>query len=395
MIRLLLILLCLASPVAAESLSGIVRWEGEKTIKEMLRVESGAELTIASGSVIHLQRGGLEISGRLIVSGVTFEGSGGNGIILKNSDASVIEKSTLRGFRTALEVFGGAPQLHQLKLEENEVGIELRQKSAAAISDCRFNNNHKVGLFVKDESTPQVTGNTFSGTGRFGAYLYRATPRLFSGNRFEKNATGLAISHYGSDGEIISNHFYGNEVGILVDRAARPTLRENTLSQNTIGLRLEKRADAEIHGNRLSRNETAIFVAFSSYPQIHGNDLAENGMALKLEHQSSTWERERGSSMRQQKSRSGGVFAGRQGGSEVTESMRAPQEMDGTVDARNNWWGDVGQKELKGLPGEGNPTFIFDGRDVATFSEGGKDYPLDTVRFSPWLSTNPLADKDL
>ena len=61
-----------------------------------------------------------------------------------------------------------------------------------------------------------------------------------------------------------------------------------------------------------------------------------------------------------------------------------PANLDGTVDARENWWGKdvfIGDQKLN----IENPSFIYDGRDQPTFTEEGVDYPLDKVRFSPWL----------
>jgi hypothetical protein len=68
----------------------------------------------------------------------------------------------------------------------------------------------------------------------------------------------------------------------------------------------------------------------------------------------------------------------------VTEADRQPAVLDGTVDARGNWWGHAGNLELARIGEQGNPSFIHDGRDQATFVEQGKNYPLDTVAFSPW-----------
>ena len=118
----------------------------------------------------------------------------------------------------------------------------------------------------------------------------------------------------------------------------------------------------------------AIKLAFSSYPRITGNDFAGNPLALRLEFQSSTWEREQGAAARAGEVAAIGAFGSGQGGKTVTEAERRPTELDGTIDARGNWWGDEGTAELIRIGAQGNPSFIHDGQDQPTFVEKGKSY---------------------
>ena len=43
-----------------------------------------------------------------------------------------------------------------------------------------------------------------------------------------------------------------------------------------------------------------------------------------------------------------------------------------------------GTVELSKIGVSGNPSFIHDGRDQATFVDGGEEYPLDKVAHTPW-----------
>lgn len=392
MSRLLTLLTLLLLPISAPALTLSVdtRWQGELTFAEEVRLEPGATLTVEPGATVRFSSGGLEVAGRLVASGVRFTGSEWSGVVLKGCDsATVLRDCTVEGARIGILVRGGEPRLKDLVLSGNETGMELRQKTTAEVSGCRFRGNSKVGLFIKDEAAPAVTECRFEDNGKFGAYIYRALPRRFAGNTFRCNPTGLMVSHFGSDPRIEGNRFEKNELGILVDRAARPELTGNLLRDNGTGIRLYRRSDPLVGGNLIEKNGVGISVAFSSYPRLRGNDFLDNRTALLLEYQSSDWEKEKGRAAREAESSSRGPF-GQSARSEVTEADRGPRQLAGAVDARNNWWGLEGTAELTRIGKEGNPSFIADGRDTPTFVDEGKSYPLDTVLFAPW-STKPLT----
>jgi hypothetical protein len=382
---LLLILLLGAVPAQALTLAHDTRWSGELRFNELVVVPAGVTLEIAAGTRINFTTGGLEVAGRLIADQARFSGKQWDGLTLKGCDAQTrLRAVDISGARTALLVQGGSPLLDRITAHDNEVGMELRGKSAATVSDGVFTGNRKVGLFIKDDSVARVTGCRFEANGKYGAYIYRARPVAFSGNRFNGNPVGLMIAYFGSDPKVEGNRFENNETAIEVDRAAQPELRGNLLRGNRTALSLQRRADPQVVGNRFSDNQVAIKLAFSSYPHITGNDFTGNPLALKLEFQSSAWEREQGAAARAGEVAAVGAFGSGQGAKTVTEAERKPATLDGTIDARGNWWGEAGNLELARGGEPGNPTFIHDGRDQPTFLEKGKNYPLDTVVFAPW-----------
>ena len=385
---LLCILLLGAAPALALTLSRDTTWQGQRELREEVRVAAGATLTILPGSKITFSGGHLEVAGRLVADDATFSGSGWGGILLKGCDnTTIIRNCRIEGAKTGLFIGGGAPRLEGTTLQGNEVGIELKQQSAATIRDCRISDNRKVGLFIKDESTPEISGCTFSKNGKYGVYIYRALPARLTANTFTENDTALMISNAGSDPLIEGNIFKMNKIAILVDRAARPRLTENILRDNQTGVRLYRRADAEITGNRFERNNDALSIAYSSYPRINHNDFVTNRRAVFLEFQSSAWEKSNGSTVRENEAESRGAFGQGSGHAADAEARRRPDaELNGTVDARHNWWGEEGSHELTRIGAGGNPTFIHDGRDAPTFVDGGKEWPLDRVSFAPWQS---------
>lgn len=381
------LMLAMALPAAALTIDRETVWKGDLHFREPVRVKAGATLTVAPGSRIVFDGGKLEVAGRLVADAARFSGSNWEGIVLKGCDATtVISGGSVTGAKTGIFVGGGAPRIVGVALQENEVGLELKQKSAAEVRDCRIERNRKVGLFIKDESTPQVSGTLIRQNGKFGIYIYRAIPERFSGNRFEENETALMIANAGSDPLVEGNRFERNRLAISIDRAARPQLRGNLLRGNQVGIKLYRRADAEIVGNRFEENQVALSLAFSSYPTIAGNDFRGNRRALELEYQSSLWESEKGEATREAEAGTRGAFGQPTGHAETAEARRRPEVLTGWVEARNNWWGEEGTAELERLGSEGNPSFIQDGRDSPTFVEGGRTWPLDRARFAPWRS---------
>jgi parallel beta-helix repeat protein len=387
---LLLIVLLISVPAQALVIEQATRWQGEMQFAETVVVPQDVTLTVASGSRIVFTSGGLEVSGALVAGQVEFTGENWQGITLKGTDGQTrLQGGSISGAKTGLLVQGGMPRIEAVAFKDNKVGLELRGKSAAHIEGCLFTANRKVGLFIKDESVATVLDCRFTQNGKFGAYIYRASPARFSGNRFINNPTGLMVAYFGSDPLIEGNHFEGNDTGIQVDRAARPELRGNRIERNRLGLYLYRRSDPLVTANRLTGNEVGILVAYSSYPRINGNDIEANGLALKLEFQSSQWELQLGAVARAGETAGRSSFGG-QAARTVTEEDRRARDLDGTVDVRNNWWGEQETLALGKTGQKGNPAFIHDGRDQETFVDAEKTYPLDTVVFTPW-SEQPLT----
>jgi len=385
-----LLLQLLAQPVMARVITSVEHWQGEVRIDEPVRVDADGQLIIAPNTQV-IASASLEVAGRLQATDVTFSGVNWPGIVLKGADLeTVLTRCRVSGATTGISVIGGAPRLSKLVLEKNRVGIELRQKSSALVEDSLFRENTRVGLFLKDDVSAVVRGNRFEQQGKFGVYIYRSQPEVFRDNRFELNPTGLMISHFGSDPLIEKNIFRNNRTGVLVDRTAKPQLRGNLFEDNEIGIDLYRRSDPHILKNRLSKNRQAIRIRYSSYPRIEQNDFIANESALVLAFQSSRWETQKGQAARQKQVGAVGAFGGKNQ-KQVSEDQRRAKGLDGTVDARNNWWGEPETRLLESAPADANLVWILDGRDTPTFEEGGQTYPLDRVR---WLPFSPHAWTD-
>ncbi|MCF6177836.1 MAG: right-handed parallel beta-helix repeat-containing protein [Geopsychrobacter sp.] len=380
---LCLLFLLLPSVVSTRVVTTTEHWQGEVRLTEPLLIEKDAKLIIAPGTQV-FSTSVIEVKGALQARDVSFSGEDWPGLVLKNStDKTVLRTCRIRGAKTGITVIGGAPLLTNLMVENNRVGIELRQKSRARVIDSLFQNNSRVGLFIKDESTSIVRGNRFEHQGKFGAYIYRAQPQDFSQNQFLDNDTGLMISHFGSNPRIKANRFMRNRLAIKVDRTAKPRIEENIFEDNQTALKLYRRSDPVIEANLFKQNLLAIHISFSSYPLIRHNNFIANKQALMLEFQSATWEKEKGALARQDQLASRGAFGG-QKQDRVSEEQRRARQLDGTVDARENWWGGDETRLLEQGGLDMNPAWIDDGQDRPLFEEGGGEYPLDRVRWFPY-----------
>jgi parallel beta-helix repeat protein len=378
----LLLLFALIRPAAALTLSEDTHWQGQLSFAETVRVQAGVTLTVESGAEVRFETGALDVAGTLQARDARFYGEGWQGIILRGG-ADLLERCVISGAETGVQVMGGAPRLIDVRVEGGTTGIELRRRSRAQLSGCTIRDQGEVGLFVKDESAPRVERCLFEKNGRFGVYLHRSVPQLFSGNRLVANPVGLMVAWYGTDPEIRNNEFEQNGAAIQVDRAARPLITGNRIHDNETGLLLSRRADARVRRNLVHDNRIGIQVEYSSYPVIRENDLAGNGTALVLHHQSSAWEKANGEAMRNKQSFAGGPFNRNPSGAK--EAAPPPAVLTGTVDARRNWWGEEATAQLRTHQGRGNLVFIHDSRDEPFFEDGGVNYPLDRVEFAPWL----------
>lgn len=388
--KLWFLILCALLPTTAQALTIAedTLWRGTLEFAEPVRVERGATLRVEPGTQVRFQGGGLEVLGRLEARDAQFSGTDWEGIQL-HAGEHLLENCRISGARLGLLVLGGAPQLIGLEIFANGTGLELRRQSSAEVRDCRIRDNQTVGLFLKDEARPRVRNCVIEGNGRFGVYVYRSNPTLFRDNLLRANPVGLMVAYYGSDPEIGGNRLVGNEIGIQVDRAARPVLVGNDISGGGTGVLLSRRADARVRHNRIHGNRIGVQVEYSSYPVIRENDLAGNAMALVLSHQSSAWERANGEAARSAESGGRGAF-GQAARQPADAAALQPRVLTGTVDAKHNWWGEAAVEELARDAGYGNPSFIHDGRDEPYFEDAGVKYPLDVVEFAPWRDA-PLA----
>ena len=359
------------------------RWAGKLSFDEDVVVPAGIQLSVAPGTVVDFDQAALHVSGTLVAREARFTGTGWGGIVLKGTGASTqLSDVHISRAKVGITVQGGSPVFDRMVFSANDIGLELRGQALGQVTNSSFLDNDKVGLFVKDNSTTAIVACRFTNNGRFGAYLYRANPQRFTDNRFVDNAVGLMIGYHGSDPTIEKNRFENNDIAVQVDRAARPTLQANRIVNNRTGLYVYRRSDPLVTGNQFQANGIGILIAYSSYPQIVGNDFVGNDLAMKLEYQSSAWEAQRGAQTRTQEVAAKSVFAG-QGMRAVSEQDRQAKRLDGTVAASGNWWGPEGTLELMSSE-KSNPTFIHDGRDQATFVDAGQTYPLDIVVFEPW-----------
>jgi len=442
-LSLLATLLLLASVALGLEPAGQVQgetcWRGEVLLRQAVRVEPAAVLTIAPGTVIRPQspQAKLIVAGILKVQGtanepVTFAAPAGwEGIEFVEappgssfdhavfSRAAIAVSSVATGFTlrhctfrdggTAVKLLREAsPVIEENLFAGNEIGIDSEMKSVALIRRNRFSGHRNTAILVSHNSVGAIEGNTFEnnkqGVGvlqkypdRIGGNLFRGnevgiycnqtqdTPQI-SGNTFEGNRLAVANVSF-SYPEVADNLFTGNDIAIRNDQFGSPRIVRNLFRGNKTAVYNYRKSNPVIENNLIEQNELALFCDYSSYPMVHRNNFRQNAMGVRLGiYQSGDWEKRFGSKAIVQKE-----AAARNGRSPLL--AHSASDISDVVDVSNNWWGDDTAK-LKRAGVDGNLEMFHDRRDqpqVVYEGFGPGSYALDLIRYAPWL-TAPVAD---
>jgi len=193
----------------------------------------------------------------------------------------------------------------------------------------------------------------------------------------------------GARAHVSRSVFRGNGTGILAEKTARPAVEGCEVTGNETGMAFRRRAEGTVKGCRFEENGTGVLVEYSSYPVFRGNAFrGTRGAAVRLRHQSAEWEGEATEGDREDAGAPGAPFGGgdaargdfRPGNDGRTGVSPAGPPgkragLTGTVDFRENDWGELQQQVDRG----GNVAGIHDGVDEPFFEYKGKRYRMDTV----------------
>jgi parallel beta-helix repeat protein len=379
------------APASAEA--GSREISGERAFTGETVLPAGESWTVAPGAVLKFRGGRLVVRGRLLVEGsaerpvriladASFEG-----VDFRGGDGSRIANALFSGGRRGVTVTGARVALRGVRFERGAIGLEIGQYGRAEVRDCVFDSHERAGILVKRGGALDVSGSRFSGARRSGIYVYGAGGVSVRGCRFEKNEAGLQASMYGASVTVADSVFAANGTGILVEKMAVPTVSGCELTGNKVGLRFSRRAEGAVSNCTIADNGDGVLVEYSSYPVFRGNRFRKNReYAVRLNHQSSQWEGEAGEEDRDAPGGPGAPVAGsggrsdfRPGGEGASAGRPAAKKgkLDGTVDFRDNDWGDGGVE--KG--GAGGKRAIRDAADEPFFDFKGKRYKMDRIAY--------------
>jgi parallel beta-helix repeat protein len=230
--------------------------------------------------------------------GVTVQSSGGPEVTTIRGDGSLIwgyhkytvggaNDSTISGFT----IIGGTVN----------VGI-LNDRANPTITDNIITGNTYSGIY-NNNSAPLISNNTITGNGYYAIFNERSAPTIASNkltnhgraifNRFWSNPTIInniisdtragGITNWYSSPRIINNIIVNNlgDYGGIENYwgSSRPTVTNNIITGNYIGIRNYKYANPTVTNNIITGNSIGIW-NLSASPIITFNDLWGNGIDI-------------------------------------------------------------------------------------------------------------------
>lgn len=179
-----------------------------------------------------------------VPSGVTVVGLGGTVII---RGGGLLATTDVGQQSVALQLKDRA-QLRNVTItnpQSQGIGIWLEQGSAL-LTQCRFINCGRDGVFVTGDALPVILDNEFSGNQASGLFMARRSKGEVRQNRFVQTSYGIAISDQAAP-LLMDNDVVENRAGIVLSRATRPVLRQNRVRRNqTSGLWIQETAQPDL-----------------------------------------------------------------------------------------------------------------------------------------------------
>ncbi len=383
----------LMPPAVPPAGAGDLTIAGERSFEGEVVIPAGETWTVGPGAAVRFRGGRWIVRGRLSVSGtgerpVRIVGDDAfEGIDIRGSAGTSFEHAVIAGGSRGVRITNATAVFRSVRWERNGVGLDVGQYGKATLEGAFFEAPFRVGLLVRRGGSASAARSRFSRAGKAGVYLSGASGVSLADCAFDNNAAGVHAAMPGGGVSLARCVFRGNGTGIFVEKQAAPRVDDCDFSANRTGLHFTKRAAGRVTKSRIGGNGLGVLVEFSSYPVFRGNAFRGNrDGAVRLSHQSSEWEEERGGGVRETgEGEEGATFAampGARGDFRPAEGMGAgggPPAMreirDGTVDFRGNDWGEASADVERGGP----VSAIHDGRIEPVFEDGGKRYRMDRV----------------
>ena len=279
----------------------------------------------------------------------------GNGIHLYDSDAARIGGNEIYGNWMGIHLYDS----DAARIDGNEIygnnwdGIHLSFSDAARIGGNEIYDNYWMGILLYDSDAARVGGNEIYGNNRDGIYLSYSDAARIGGNEIYDNL-GNGILLYDSDAARIGgNEIYGNGLYGIYLRGDSGAIVGNTVEDCEYGIAVDPVSDLTlIRLNVITGNHDGVDVGYVGLPAVGHTVLRYNAIEGNNPGGDPDW---------------GGLWVAQ--GSTM-------------VDAILNWWGSPD-----------GPTQDVEGDGVAEY-DGGGDWVIGPVIFSPWLGIDPDDDPD-
>jgi parallel beta-helix repeat protein len=153
--------------------------------------------------------------------------------------------------------------------------------ASLTVRDCQVIDNLDHGIVGADRATLVVTGCTIARNAVSGVLLLGAAPasRVEDCTIEENGGTGVFVE--GGRGRIVGNRIRGNDVGIAVMEGAAPTVRDNELTENRLGVGVRGAgADPRITANTIAASRAeGVIVDESASGRFEANTVTGSGRA--------------------------------------------------------------------------------------------------------------------
>jgi len=365
---------------------------GNRSFTGEVVVPKGDTWRMLPGATVRFRGGKWTVRGKLLAEGtadrpVRIAGDDAfEGLDVRGGDGTVVANAVIAGGIRGAQITNGSASFRRVRFEKNAIGLDVGQYARAPVTDCDFDAPTRAGILVRRGGVAEIAGSRFVGAGKAGLYVFGARDVSVMRCLFEKPTAGVQAAMAGARPSIARCVFRENATGLLIEKMAEPAVTDCDVAGNRVGLHFTRRAEGRVSKCRITENGDGVLVEFSSYPVFRGNAFRGNrDAAVRLRNQSSEWEAEVGDSDREAGAVAGGApFGGPpesrgdfrlDGAGAPGRAPRRPMPLAGTVDFRDNDWGEL----ARDAEGGGNVPGIHDGCEEPTFEYKGKHYRMDRV----------------
>ncbi len=241
---------------------------GNITVKNggRLKIERGVELKFEQETGFTVENGGI----------INADGDSANRIIFKSTRTGTI-KGQWNGISIINDNTYPASSFNYCDISSAKTALYVKDSKNPTISMCNISGNFD-GIY-SDNSTVTINQNIITDNGTDGVVCINKSISTVSSNTISKNKRyGLRCDN--SKSEITQNTLNENNYGMLIANSYKANsmvvnVYNNTLKQNTDGMRIEK-ADPIILSNQIENNNDNGLLCKNAMPLIKANVIVNN-----------------------------------------------------------------------------------------------------------------------
>ncbi|MBK6776314.1 MAG: nitrous oxide reductase family maturation protein NosD [Flavobacteriales bacterium] len=338
-----LIVILLATQIAAHARKCIVGPQATRTIKEALALTADCDTVVVKSG--HYREGTITLERSVVLLGegwpiIDGEGAGevvvvkaphvtitgfvvrGTAISNLNDNAAIkcisVTDVTIRNNRVEDSFFGiYLSSVDRARVEGNQVigdpatdensranGIHLWKCANVTITGNRV-EHHRDGIYLEFVTDSHITRDTTAFNMRYGLHFMFSHRDSYTHNLFHDNGAGVAVM-FTHDVVMTDNRFLRNcgasAYGLLLKEINDSRIERNIFADNTVGILMDGCNRAAVHANRFSNNGWAVRLFANSTDAVcesdtvsgKTSDVTTNGDLVLSLLKRNYWDRYRG-----------------------------------------------------------------------------------------------------